>query len=155
MNLSELTPDTALAALLDGKVKVRISATKKYPIHAYEQAKQPQTPENKEQVAVTGKQESANEFINLQWNGSARSRSERLGVFQGVIALTIYCRLQPNGTAKKERISSIVGQIQSLVHRKRSQGFFFSFNPMNVLMPTTPNLQNGYSTTAINVDWHT
>lgn len=64
MNLSELTPDTALAALLDGKVAVQISATKKYPIHAYEQAQQPQTPENPEQVTVTGKQESANEFIS-------------------------------------------------------------------------------------------
>ncbi len=42
MNLSDLTPDTALAALLDGKVAVQISATKKYPIHAYGQAQQPQ-----------------------------------------------------------------------------------------------------------------
>ena len=48
MTLSELTPDTALAALLDGKVEVHISATKKYPIHAYGQAQQPQTPENPE-----------------------------------------------------------------------------------------------------------
>lgn len=155
MNLSELTPDTALATLLDGKVEVQISATKKYPIHAYEQAQQPQTPENPEQVTVTGKQESANEFINAQWNGSVRSRSERLGIYQGAIALTIYCRLQSDNTAKKKRIASIIEQVQKLVHRKRSQGFFFTFNPMNVITPTTPNLTNGYSTTILNVEWHT
>ncbi len=142
MTLAELTPDTALAALLDGKVEVRISATEGRTLKAYAQAEQPP-------VGL------ADEFINLQWNGSARSRSERLGVFQGVIALSIYCKLNSDNTAKKKRIASILGQIQKLVHRKRSQGFFFTFNPMNVLMPTTPNLTNGYSTTAINVDWHT
>lgn len=142
MTLAELTPDVALEALLDGKVEVQTSATKKYAIRCYEQAKQP----NKG---------LADEFLTVQWNGSARSRSERLGIYQGSLVLSIYCKLQADNTAKTNRIQQILGQCQKLIHRKRSGGFFFTFNPRNVIMPTTPNLTNGYSTTALNVDWHT
>jgi len=142
MTIAELTPDTALAALLDGKVEVQTSKTKKYAVRAYEQAKMP----NKG---------LADEFLSVQWNGGARSRSERLGIYQGELVLTIYCKLQTDNTAKTHRIRQILEQCQGLIHRKRSQGIFFTFNPMNVIMPTTPNLTNGYSTTALNVEWHT
>lgn len=142
MTLAELTPDTALAALLDGKVEVQTSATEKHTIRAYEQAKMP----NKG---------LADEFLSVQWNGGARSRSERLGIYQGALVLTIYCKLQTDNTAKTQRIRQILEQCQCLAHRKRSQGIFFTFNPMNVLMPTTPKLINGYSTTALNMEWHT
>lgn len=142
MTLAELTPDVALAALLDGKVEVQTSATEKHTIQCYEQAKQP----NKG---------LADEFLTVQWNGSARSRSERLGIYQGSLVLSIYCKLQADNTAKTNRIRQILEQCQCATHRKRSGGFFFTFNPMNVIVPTTPNLTNGYSTTALNVDWHT
>ncbi len=142
MTLAELTPDTALAALLDGKVEEQISATENHAIRAYEQARMP----NKVPADV---------FISVQWNGGARSRSERLGIYQGALVLTVYCKLLTDNTANTQRIRQILKQCQGLIHRERSQGFFFTFNPMNVIMPTTPNLTNGYSTTALNVEWHT
>lgn len=141
-SIADLNPDVALAALLDGKVRVQTSATQSHTIRAYADEERP----NKN---------LADEFIDVEWNGGARSRSERLSIYQGAIALTIYCRLQSDNTAKKKRIASIIEQVQKLVHRKRSQGFFFTFNPMNVITPTTSNLTNGYSTTVLNVEWHT
>ncbi len=142
MTLSELNPDVALAALLDGKVKVDVSATESRAITAYAQGKQPNKSVD-------------DEFLTVQWNGGARSRSERLGIFQGDLALTVNCKLQTDNTVKTNRVRQIVGECQRLVHRKRSDGFFFTFNPMNVITPTTPNLTNGYSTTVLNVEWHT
>lgn len=141
MTLAELTPDTALAALLNEQVIVYTGYESRH-IRCYAQAKMP----NKG---------LADEFISVQWNGSARSRSERLGIYQGDLVLTIYCKLQTDNTAKTRRIRQILEQCQGLVHRKRSQRIFFTFNSMNVIMPTTPNLTNGYSTTALNVEWHT
>lgn len=142
MTLSELNPDVALAALLDGKVKVDVSATESRAVTVYAQGKQPNKGVD-------------DEFLTVQWNGDARSRSERLGIFQGALALTVNCKLQTDNTVKTNRVRQIVGECQKLVHRKRSDGFFFTFNPMNVITPTTPNLTNGYSTTVLNVEWHT
>lgn len=142
MTLAELQPDVALAALLGGKVEVQTSATSKYAIKAYEQAKMPNKGLD-------------DEFLTIQWNGNARSRSNRLGLYQGQLALTINCKLQADNTAKTARIKQMIAQCQQFIHRQRLQGFVFSFNPMNVITPTTPNLTNGYSTTVLNVDWHT
>lgn len=142
MTLADLTPDVALAALLKGNVKLRKPTSEEYAVEVYEQAK---TPNN-------GNPEV---FITLQWNGSARSRSQRLGIYQGALAVTVYCKLYSDTTANTNIVRQIVEQCQRLIHRKRSERVFFTFNPLNVITPTTPNLSTGYSTTVLNVEWHT
>lgn len=142
MTLSELTPDMALAALLDGKVEVQISETKKSAVKAYAQAEQPQTGLD-------------DEFISVFYNGSVRSITRPIGVFRGNLALTLYCKSNSDGTAKRKRIASMIEQVVKLVNGKTSQGFFFELNPTNVITPTTVNLTNGYATTVLNAEWHT
>lgn len=142
MTLSELTPDTALAALLDGKVTVQTSATKSRTVKAYAQAEQPQTG-------------LGEEFMSVFYNGTVRSLTRPLGLFRGNLALTLYCKSNSDGTAKKKRIASMVEQCVELVNGKVSQGFFFELDPSNVITPTTVNLTNGYATTVLNVEWHT
>lgn len=142
MTLSELTPDMALAALLDGKVEVQTSETKKYAVKAYAQAEQPQTGLD-------------DEFISIFYNGTVRSMTRPLGVFRGNLALTLYCKSNSDGTAKRKRIASMIEQAVALVNCKTSQGFFFELNPASVITPTTVNLTNGYATTVMNVEWHT
>lgn len=144
--IADLNPDVALAALLDGKVKVQTSATQSHTIRAYADGKQPE-------------KGLAGEFISIQWNGGARSRSTRLGIYQGALALTIRCELlnstRDGQTVNTSRIRKILWQVQLLVHRKTSQGIFFKFSPMNVIMPTVPDRNTGYSQTMLNVDWRT
>ena len=142
MNLSELTPDTTLAALLDGKLVVRISATNLRTLRAYAQAEQPQT-------------RLGNEFISIMANGSIRSITRPLGVFRGNLALTLYCKANSDGTAKRKRIASMIAQTVELVNCKVADGFFFELAPANVITPTTVNLTNGYATTVLNVEWST
>lgn len=142
MTLADLTPDVALAALLNEKVYVQKSETEKYVIKAYEQAKMP----NKW---------LADEFLTIQNNGVITSRTIPIGLFKGNIALTVYCKANTDGTAKTGRIHRIVAQCERLVARKVSQGFFFDFDATNVITPTTVNLTTGYATTTINVSWHT
>lgn len=142
MNLSELTPDTALAALLDGKVEVQISATASRMVKVYAQAEQPQTG-------------LADEFISVFYNGTVRSITKPIGIFRGNIALTLYCKSNSDGTAKRKRIASMIAQVVELVNSKVADSFFFELDPANVITPTTVNLTNGYATTVLNVEWST
>lgn len=140
-SIADLNPDVALSALLDGKVSVQTSATESHTIRAYADEERP----NKN---------LADEFIDVEWNGGAQSLTEDPALFKGNLMLTIWCKAQTDGRAKKKLVKQIVSQVAPLVHRKVSQGFFFKFKPDNVITPTTTNLTTGYSTTILNVEWH-
>lgn len=138
--IAELNPDVALAALLDGKVSVQTSKTDSHTIRAYADEERP----NKN---------LGDEFIGVEWNGGAQSLTEEPALFRGNLLLTIWCKAQTDGRAKKKLVKQIISQITPLVHRKFSQGFVFTFDPTSVITPTTTNLTTGYSTTILNVKW--
>lgn len=139
--IADLNPDAVLAKLLDNKIKVQTSATQSHTIRAYGDEERP----NKN---------LADEFIDVEWNGGAQSLTEDPALFKGNLMLTIWCKAQTDGRAKKKLVKQIVSQVAPLVHRKVSQGFVFTFDPTNVITPTTTNLTTGYSTTVLNVEWH-
>lgn len=138
--IADLNPDVVLASLLDGKVTVQTSATKSHAIRAYGDGERP----NKG---------VGDEFIEVAWNGGARSLTEDPALFRGNLLLTIWCKAQTDGRAKKKLVRQIVGQVAPLVHRRVREGFVFTFDPSNVITPTTTNLTTGYSTTILNVEW--
>lgn len=139
--IADLNPDAVLAKLLDNKIKVQTSVTQSHTIRAYADEERP----NKN---------LADEFIDVEWNGGAQSLTEDPALFKGNLMLTIWCKAQTDGRAKKKLVKQIVSQVAPLVHRKVSQGFVFTFDPTNVITPTTTNLTTGYSTTILNVEWH-
>lgn len=139
--LANLTPDTVLASLLDKVVTVQTSETESHSIRAY-------ADEGKPNVGL------GNEFVEVAWNGSARSLTSPLGVFRGYLALSIYVKAQTDGRAKKKLVRQIIAQCEELVNGKTSQGFFFKLDPTNAITPTTVNPTTGYSTTVLNVKWH-
>lgn len=141
--IADLNPDVALAALLDGKVSVQTSATQSHTIRAYADEERP----NKN---------LADEFIDVEWNGGAQSLTEDPALFRGNLMLTIWCKAQTDGRAKKKLVKQIVAQIADAIYRvPTSGGYYFRFDPTNVITPTTTNLTTGYSTTILNVEWHT
>lgn len=142
MTIANLVPDKTLASFLDGKVKVRVSNTQSRAVLAYAQAEQPQEGLGKE-------------FITLMSNGAIESLTERIGVLRGELALMVYCKTSPDGTANRTRIASIIDQVVGLIDRKTIDGIFFELNPTNIIVPTTVNLSNGYATTVLNVMWRT
>lgn len=142
MILSEITPDIALADLLNGEVSVQVSASKKRAVKAYAQAQQPQTP-------------LADEFITVQGNGATRSLTRPYGWFTGNVALAVYCKANADGTAKHKRVSAIINQCIALIHGKVVDGYYFELNIANIITPTTTNLSTGYSMTVMNIGWRT
>lgn len=140
--LRQLNPDTALVEVLDRKVEVHTSETESHPIRAYKYGKQP----NKG---------VGDEFILVRHNGIIRSRTKPLGCFVGNLALEVRCKLQTNNTTKDNIINEILDQIEDASNSKVHGVYFYEIESDNVITPTTPNLTEGYSTTIINVKWHT
>lgn len=140
MKLSELNPDIVLASLLSGEVRVQASTSADRKVKAYAQAEQPQN--------IT-----ADEFILILNNGIISSKTQPIGLLSGNLALTIYSKSNSNGTAKRNRINSMIDQCVEIVDKCSAEGFFFELSPTNIITPTTVNLTNGYATTVLNVKW--
>lgn len=140
MKLSELNPDIVLASLLSGEVRVQTSTSADRKVKAYAQAEQPQN--------IT-----ADEFILILNNGIISSKTQPIGLLSGNLALTIYSKSNSNGTAKRNRINSMIDQCVEIVDKCSAEGFFFELSPTNIITPITVNLTNGYATTVLNVKW--
>lgn len=138
--IADIAPDIVLAKLLDNKIKVQTSATQSHTIRTYDDESRP----NKG---------VGDEWVDVKWNGVARSLTDDPALFRGNLLLTVWVKAQPDGRAKKKIVRQIVSQITSLVHLAVAGGYVFRFDPSQVITPTTTNLTTGYSTTILNVEW--
>ena len=138
--IADITPDIVLAKLLDNKIKVQTSATQSHTIRTYDDESRP----NKG---------VGDEWVDVEWNGVARSLTDDPALFRGNLLLTVWVKAQPDGRAKKKIVRQIVSQIAPLVHPAVAGGYVFRFAPSQVITPTTTNLTTGYSTTILNVEW--
>lgn len=142
ITLAELHPDKALEALLQGNVSIAISASDSRIAEVYRQGERPNT-------------DLGDEFIDVLPNGVVQAMTKPLGVYRGNLAVTLYCKAQSDGTAKFNRINSMLSQVESLANYKSSGKFFFKITPSNVITPMTYNSATGYTTMTINIEWNT
>ena len=142
MRPSEIRPDLALKTLLEGQIVLRKSATESVVIDVYAQGERPNTG-------------LASEFVEILFNGSVRSLTKPIGVLRGNVVVSVYVKSYEDGSVFQYRVDSIMKQIEEKVSNKESDGYFFEINPDNIITPTTTNIASGYSTTILNIEWHT
>lgn len=140
--ISEITPDTVLAGMLDNAVIVTTSKTQNHSVRAYGDGETPNTV-------------SDDEFISIGWNGNVQSVTFPVNIYRGNLILSIYVKTQSDGRVKKHITAQIVERCVRLIDGKAKEGYCFTLNPSNVITPTTVNLTTGYSTKILNVEWHT
>lgn len=140
--ISEITPDTVLAGMLDNSVIVTTSKTQNHSVRAYGDGETPNTI-------------SDDEFISIGWNGNVQSVTFPVNIYRGNLILSIYVKTQSDGRVKKHITAQIVEMCVRLIDGKAKEGYCFTLNPSNVITPTTVNLTTGYSTKILNVEWHT
>ena len=140
--ISEITPDTVLAGMLDNAVIVTTSKTQNHSVRAYGDGETPNTI-------------SDDEFISIGWNGNDQSVTFPVNIYKGNLILSIYVKTQSDGRVKKHITAQIVERCVRLIDGKAKEGYCFTLNPSNVITPTTVNLTTGYSTKILNVEWHT
>lgn len=142
MRPSEIRPDIALKELLEGKIILHRSAKESVKIDVYAQGERP----------MTG---LSSEFVDILVNGTIRSLTKPIGVLRGNVAIGVYVRTYEDGSIFQYRVDSIVKQIEEKVSNAIHGDYFFEMNLDNIITPTTTNITSGYSTTILNVQWHT
>ena len=140
--ISEITPDTVLAGMLDNAVIVTTSKTQNHSVRAYGDGETPNTI-------------SDDEFISIGWNGNVQSVTFPVNIYRGNLILSIYVKTQSDGRVKKHITAQIVERCVRLIDGNAKEGYCFTLNPSYVITPTTVNLTTGYSTKILNVEWHT
>lgn len=142
MNIKDITPDEVLAELLNDNVIVSDSNTKSHTIRAFASNMQPNN-------------NLPSEYLSIYQNGIIQSKTKPIGLYYGDLAVAIFVETQKNGTVKPHVIRQIMEQCEAMVNERAYNGFYFELDPMNVITPTTTNISTGYSTTILNVSWHT
>lgn len=142
IRLKDLQPDQALKDLLDGKITIDVSANESRIAKVYKQGERPNT-------------NLGDEFVEILHNGVIRSMTKPFGYYRGNLAITLYCKAQSDGTAKFNRINSMLSQLETLVNGKSSGKFFFDINEDNIITPISVNATTGYATIVLNIAWHT
>lgn len=143
MSIATLNPDVVLAeALKDNVIVNNTPKGKRYTIKAFPANKQPNKALPKE-------------YLSVYQNGIIESKTKPIGLYYGNLALAIFVETQSDGTAKTHIIRQIMEQCETIVNCKSYGGFYYELDPVNVITPTTTNISTGYSTTILNVSWHT
>lgn len=142
MRPSKIRPDLALKHVLDKQILLRKSEAELVEIKAYAQGEKPNT-------------DLDDEFVEILFNGSIRSKTKPIGALSGNLIIGVYVKSYEDGSVFQYRVDSIMEQLEQKVSNLTAEGFFFSFNLDNIITPTTVNITSGYSTTLLNVEWHT
>lgn len=142
MNPSNIRPDLALKSILDKQIILQKSASESVEIKAYAQGERPNTGLD-------------DEFVEILFNGVVRSKTKPIGLLDGSLAVIVYVKSYEDGSVFQIRVDSILRQLEQKVSKVTIDDFFFSLNLNNIITPTTVNTTSGYSTTILNVEWHT
>ena len=142
MSLSQINPDLQLREWLEGQITIAVSDTESRKAAVYRHGEKPNT-------------DLPDEFVEILYNGVVRSLTKLIGVLKGNLALTVYCKAQANGKAKQKRVQSILEQLERLLTNKVTGGFFYEIDLDNIVTPLYVDAATGYSTTTLNVKWHT
>lgn len=142
MRPSEIRPDIALKDLLEGNIILQRSATEFADIKIYALGERPND-------------RLDTEFVEIMINGLVRSVTKPLGFLKGNLALAVYVKAYDDGSVFQYRVDQILKLIEEKVSNKVSKDYFFEINTDNIITPTTVNVSTGYSTTILNIEWHT
>ena len=142
MRPSEIRPDIALKKLLEGNLILQRSETDFVDVKVYAQGERPNDVLD-------------SEFVEILLNGSIRSVTKPIGLLKSIIALAIYVKTYDDGSVFQYRVDSLLKLIEEKVSNVVSGDYFFEINLDNIITPTTVNVTTGYSTTVLNIQWHT
>jgi hypothetical protein len=142
MTPSEIRPDLAIKELLNGNIIFQKSESEFSDVKVYAQGERPNTG-------------LASEFVEVLVNGIVRSVTKPLGFLKGNLALAVYVKTYDDGSVFQYRVDSILKQIEELVSNSKVGDYFFEIDADNIITPTTVNVTTGYSTTILNIEWHT
>lgn len=104
-----------------------------------------------------------NDFIIVMNNGDFESYGNTVDYAEGYIMVSLYCKLNDDGSVKKNRVKKILQQLDGLFidpvtnsyKNLVTDNYTYKYALERFITPTTPNITSGYSITNLNLRWHT
>ena len=95
------------------------------------------------------------DFITIYVNGNPQGVSMDTPFVKGTLMVSLYCKLNDDGSVKRSRIQKILAQFEETIQKYISETYFFEYDSLQFITPTTPNYTSGYSVTILNLRWNT
>lgn len=137
MHPSSIHPDKELKELLSGNVLVETT-----PLTIYQDWERPTNQVPKD-------------FLVIFLNGDIEGLSADTPFARGYIMLSLYCKLNDDGSVKSSRIQKILEQFDDIIDGATTENYHFAYEMQRFITPTTPNQSTGYSVTTLNLRWTT
>lgn len=142
MKPSNIEPDTALCDFLKGQITVGLADGGEEEVAVYSDWERPTN-----QLPA--------DFLVVYMNGDPRGVSMDTPFAKGYIMVSLYCKMNNDGSVKKNRIKKILDQFDELIEKRITGNYFFEYDAQRFITPTSPNQTSGYSITTLNLRWTT
>lgn len=141
MKPSSIEPDVELRDLLTGQIRVGDGASAQ-AVKVYADWERPTN-------------ELPSDFIVIYINGDVEGVGMDTPFARGYIMVSLYCKMNDDGSVKKNRINKILAQFDELVEKRLTSHYHFEYDAERFITPTAPNQSSGYSVTTLNLRWTT
>lgn len=139
---SSIHPDLELRDFLQGRVSVGLPSGGRKTVAVYGDWERPSN-------------DVPDDFIVVMHNGDIGGVGMKTDFADGNLIISLYCRLNDDGSVKRNRVSKILAQFDGLIEGLLTENYFFKYDDPRFITPTTPNVTSGYSITNLNLRWHT
>lgn|GEM_PF-1736547 len=139
---SNIEPDVELRDFLKGKISVGTADGGTQEVAVYSDWERPTN-------------ELPTDFIVIYINGNIESVGMDTPFARGYLMVSLYCKMNDDGSVKKNRIKKILAWFDKLLDGRTTDHYHFEYEPQRFITPTTPNQTSGYSVTTLNLRWTT
>lgn len=142
MKPSDIEPDSELRTFLKGKITVGLAGGGTQKVAVYSDWERPTN-------------QLPTDFLVVYMNGDPMGVSMDTLFAKGYIMVSLYSKMNDDGSIKKNRIKKILAQFDELIEKCITENYHFEYDAQRFITPTSPNQTSGYSITTLNLRWHT
>lgn len=142
MSIHDIEPDVELRDYLKNKITVGLAGGGTQKVAVYSDWERPTN-------------ELPTDFIVVFMNGNIEGVAMDVNYAKGNIMVGLYCKLNDDGSVKKNRVKKILRQFDELIEKRLTDNYYYEYDAKRFITPTTPNQSSGYSITYLNLRWTT
>ena len=142
MKPSSLQPDIELRDALKGQIRVGLRGGGTRVVTVYGDWERPSNGVD-------------DDFLVVMLNGNMESLGMDIPFARGYIMVSLYSRLNDDGSVRKNRVQKILAQFDEAIECLNTSHYFYQYAAPQFITPTTPNITSGYSITTLNLKWNT
>lgn len=139
---SVIQPDVELKSLLTNQITVGLAGGGTRKVTIYSDWERP----------TNG---VPDDFIVIYLNGDVGGFGMDIPFARGYLMVSLYSKLNDDGSVKKNRIKKILAQFEALIDKRITEHYYYEYDAQRFITPTTPNQSSGYSVTSLNLKWTT